>query len=69
MCELLICMIALFHEQNTDSLTVQSKTVLIQELDTESCGSELVSQLAVELRPRYHFCASEDVFYERQPYR
>nr|XP_022339809.1 CWF19-like protein 1 [Crassostrea virginica] len=39
------------------------------ELDTESCGSELVSQLAVELRPRYHFCASEDVFYERQPYR
>lgn len=39
------------------------------ELDTEQCGSDLISQLALGLRPRYHFCATEDVFYERQPYR
>ncbi|XP_061182668.1 CWF19-like protein 1 [Saccostrea echinata] len=39
------------------------------EVDTETCGSSLISQLAIWLKPRYHFCGCEDVFYERQPYR
>ncbi|XP_048727502.1 CWF19-like protein 1 [Ostrea edulis] len=39
------------------------------EVDTEKCGSNLISQLAFELKPRYHFCGCQDVYYERQPYR
>ena len=32
-------------------------------------GSEPLADLARALRPRYHFCAGGDVFYEREPYR
>ena len=38
-------------------------------VDTSSAGSSLISQLAMSLKPRYHFCACQDVSYERQPYR
>ncbi|CAG2205549.1 CWF19-like protein 1 [Mytilus edulis] len=41
----------------------------VGELATTNVGSSLVSQLAINLRPRYHFCGMENVFYERQPYR
>ncbi|GLG99136.1 CWF19-like protein 1 homolog [Gryllus bimaculatus] len=32
-------------------------------------GSPLLSWLASEIKPRYHFCAQEGIFYERRPYR
>ena len=32
-------------------------------------GSELISYLATKLRPRYHFTAIENIFFERIPYR
>ena len=32
-------------------------------------GSQAVSQLALTLRPRYHYAGTQGVFYERQPYR
>jgi len=32
-------------------------------------GSSLISQLALYLKPRYHFAARENISYERQPYR
>lgn len=41
----------------------------LPELDTQSCGSESISQLAITLKPRYHFCGLLGVHYERQPYR
>ncbi|XP_052802923.1 CWF19-like protein 1 isoform X2 [Mya arenaria] len=36
---------------------------------SDECGSEAISQLALGLRPRYHFCGLEGVHYERPPYR
>ncbi|KAJ7345364.1 hypothetical protein JRQ81_001314 [Phrynocephalus forsythii] len=38
-------------------------------VDTKTCGSELVSLLAASLKPRYHFAALQNVYYERLPYR
>jgi len=38
-------------------------------VDSNTAGSALISQLALALKPRYHFCACEGVSYERQPYR
>ncbi|KAJ7322780.1 hypothetical protein OS493_032965 [Desmophyllum pertusum] len=38
-------------------------------VDPDSCGSKLVSRLAENLRPRYHFASREGVHYERAPYR
>ena len=38
-------------------------------IDPDSCGSSLVSRLAEQLRPRYHFAGHEGVHYERAPYR
>lgn len=32
-------------------------------------GSPLLSWLAKEIKPRYHFCGLNDVYYERAPYR
>lgn len=37
--------------------------------DSSKMGSHAISQVAIGLRPRYHFCALEGVHYERQPYR
>ena len=31
-------------------------------------GSEVVSQLATKVRPRYHVSGGRNVFYARQPY-
>ncbi|XP_075900353.1 CWF19-like protein 1 [Nelusetta ayraudi] len=39
------------------------------EINTKSCGSSAVAQLANRLKPRYHFAALEGVNYERLPYR
>uniref|UniRef100_A0A2K6CQ38 CWF19-like protein 1 n=1 Tax=Macaca nemestrina TaxID=9545 RepID=A0A2K6CQ38_MACNE len=39
------------------------------EVDTKKCGSALVSSLAMGLKPRYHFAALENTYYERLPYR
>lgn len=44
-----------------DSSTPDSKPI-----DT---GSGLVSWLAMEIRPRYHFCGNSGEFFERLPYR
>lgn len=38
-------------------------------LDTGGTGSEAVARLAISLRPRYHFVAGLNHFYERTPYR
>lgn len=40
-----------------------------ENIDPFKCGSELVSKIAVLLKPRYHLCGLEGVFYERLPYR
>ncbi|GAV03045.1 hypothetical protein RvY_13528 [Ramazzottius varieornatus] len=37
--------------------------------DSAKGGSALIAQLAVTLKPRYHFSAIADTFYERLPYR
>lgn len=38
------------------------------ELNQEK-SSVYISELAAALKPRYHFAASQDVFYEREPYK
>ena len=38
-------------------------------LDAETTGSSLIADLALALRPRYHFSALEGAYYERLPYR
>ncbi|KAL2613505.1 hypothetical protein R1flu_025197 [Riccia fluitans] len=35
---------------------------------TSSSGTVLVAELAVELKPRYHFAGTEGMFYAREPY-
>ncbi|XP_074869582.1 CWF19-like protein 1 isoform X2 [Carettochelys insculpta] len=40
-----------------------------EEVDTKRCGSVLISNLAMSLKPRYHFAALEKIYYERLPYR
>ncbi|XP_074554396.1 CWF19-like protein 1 [Halichoeres trimaculatus] len=39
------------------------------EVNTKSCGSHSVANLADKLKPRYHFAALEGAHYERLPYR
>ncbi|XP_026182623.1 CWF19-like protein 1 [Mastacembelus armatus] len=39
------------------------------EVNTKSCGSSSVADLADKLKPRYHFAALEGAHYERLPYR
>ncbi|XP_023141358.2 CWF19-like protein 1 [Amphiprion ocellaris] len=39
------------------------------EVNTKSCGSSSVANLADKLKPRYHFAALEGAHYERLPYR
>jgi hypothetical protein len=48
---------------------VEKYGVSVNGVDTKSSGSALISQLAITLKPRYHFCALQGVSYERQPYR
>jgi len=48
---------------------VQSCFIFQEGVDSTTTGSALISQLALSLKPRYHFCACEGVSYERQPYR
>jgi hypothetical protein len=38
-------------------------------LSSVKFGSELVSYLAMKVKPRYHFSANQNVFFERIPYR
>jgi hypothetical protein len=44
-------------------------SIFQENMDGSNIGSKLISHLAINLRPRYHFCGMEDVYYERQPYR
>ncbi|XP_041636883.1 CWF19-like protein 1 [Cheilinus undulatus] len=39
------------------------------EVNTKSCGSSSIANLADKLKPRYHFAALEGAHYERLPYR
>ncbi|TNM91521.1 hypothetical protein fugu_019901 [Takifugu bimaculatus] len=39
------------------------------EVNTKTCGSSAVANLAEKLKPRYHFAALEGAHYERAPYR
>ncbi|XP_058482037.1 CWF19-like protein 1 [Solea solea] len=39
------------------------------DVNTKSCGSGSVANLADKLKPRYHFAALEGAHYERLPYR
>ncbi|ELU06627.1 hypothetical protein CAPTEDRAFT_168674 [Capitella teleta] len=38
-------------------------------ISSDECGSGIIAQLALSLKPRYHFCAQQGAYYERQPYR
>jgi hypothetical protein len=38
-------------------------------LNSEEFGSELIANLAMKIKPRYHFSATQNVFFERLPYR
>ncbi|CAB4042749.1 Hypothetical predicted protein, partial [Paramuricea clavata] len=38
-------------------------------VDPSETGSEIISQLAIKLKPRYHFTALDNAYYERLPYR
>lgn len=40
-----------------------------EKANEKSNGSALLSWLASEIKPRYHFCGLNDVYYERLPYR
>lgn len=42
---------------------------VLQEVNTKTCGSSAVANLADNLKPRYHFAALEGAHYERVPYR
>ena len=37
--------------------------------DASAEGSKTISDFTVKLRPRYHFTALQNTFYERLPYR
>eukprot|EP00002_Diphylleia_rotans_P038099 TRINITY_DN8609_c0_g1_i1.p1 TRINITY_DN8609_c0_g1~~TRINITY_DN8609_c0_g1_i1.p1 ORF type:complete len:568 (+),score=91.40 TRINITY_DN8609_c0_g1_i1:520-2223(+) len=37
--------------------------------DVTLIGSPVLASVIREIRPRYHFCAREDIYYERIPYR
>ncbi|XP_059843563.1 CWF19-like protein 1 isoform X4 [Hypanus sabinus] len=41
----------------------------LEDIDTKSCGSIAIADLASTLKPRYHFAALEGANYERLPYR
>lgn len=41
----------------------------IPPTEKEIGGSEFVSLLATKIKPRYHFAASEKIFYKREPYQ
>ncbi|GAB1609733.1 CWF19-like protein 1 [Argonauta hians] len=41
----------------------------VEGVTSDKCGSPLISNLALKLRPRYHFVGLQGVFYERLPYR
>ncbi|XP_064602492.1 CWF19-like protein 1 [Liolophura sinensis] len=40
-----------------------------ETVDSTDCGSEIVSQVALILKPRYHFSTINGQYFERQPYR
>lgn len=42
---------------------------VLPERDLPEVGSETVAEIAACVRPRYHFCATEDQFFQRAPYR
>ena len=46
-----------------------SKTKQENNQDSSKFGSELVSYLAMVTKPRYHFAAKQNFFFERIPYR
>ncbi|XP_028399812.1 CWF19-like protein 1 [Dendronephthya gigantea] len=39
------------------------------KVDASETGSQIISQIAVKLKPRYHFTALDSTYYERLPYR
>ncbi|XP_053385187.1 CWF19-like protein 1 isoform X2 [Mercenaria mercenaria] len=48
---------------------VEKYSTELEGFSSSDCGSEALNELAIRLRPRYHFCGLEGVHYERQPYR
>ncbi|KAK2146142.1 hypothetical protein LSH36_629g01064 [Paralvinella palmiformis] len=48
---------------------VEKYGIKAEGVNTKQVGSETISQVAIAMKPRYHFCAMEGVFYERLPYR
>jgi hypothetical protein len=44
--------------------------VNLQEIATDKCGSDLISHLAMKIKPRYHFTSQQrNIYFERTPYR
>ena len=42
---------------------------VLPDRDLPEVGSEKVAEMVASVRPRYHFCAGEDTFFARAPYR
>ncbi|XP_071454762.1 CWF19-like protein 1 [Hetaerina americana] len=40
-----------------------------QQITNDPRGSKLISWLAAQVKPRYHFCAMDGIHFERPPYR
>lgn len=57
----------LSHEWPQD-INELSSLPLSEKVDPAK-NSHYISELAAALKPRYHFAANQDVFYEREPYK
>ncbi|CAG8788633.1 27355_t:CDS:2, partial [Dentiscutata erythropus] len=44
-------------------------TLLSSQEIRDVSGSKEVAQLATKIKPRYHFAASKDIFFKREPYQ
>ena len=53
----------LCNQKLDDAAAVDSNT------NSDRFGSELCAHLAMRLKPRYHFAATQNIFFERVPYR
>ncbi len=63
------CLDILITNQWPKYIEKLSNQQLDNNLNSEKFGSEAISYLAMQIKPRYHFSATQNVFFERIPYR
>ncbi len=63
------CVDILLTNQWPKYIEKESGQQLDNNLNSIKFGSELISYLATSLKPRYHFSAMQNIFFERFPYR